>query len=105
MTGFEGVLHGVEEAVLSTVFCNSDTLPVFMICISCDVIQVILRVAAQCASIKRLIFRSDGTECPQLEDAKKQGIQVVTLDDLTKYGEDKKLVHHPPSPTDLAFIM
>jgi long-chain acyl-CoA synthetase len=93
--GEEGLIHSLNEPEVVGVFTNADLLP------------MLLKVLAQTPTVKYIIYdgdRADSSLVDQLAQTR-DGVRVITLDELLEDGQRNPKEYVPPKSEDTACIM
>ena len=94
--GEEGLRHSLKQTGSKAIFLDPNLIPTF------------LKVLGDAPAIEAVIYNTEPeikeADLQKLKDAK-QGLKVVSFDELVKSGADKEVEPVPPGPEDLACIM
>ncbi|KAI8971536.1 hypothetical protein BDF20DRAFT_684545 [Mycotypha africana] len=93
--GEDGLLHSMNETEVEAIYTVGDLLP------------VVRKVAAKCASLKYIIYSGDAKAdvVHQFKNDGKAGQRLISLDEVAKLGREHPREARPPEPEDLCCIM
>ena len=105
--GKEGLMHGLVQTKAKALFADAKLLTIIASLLSSE--PSVLK------SLKHVVYFADAPQKPDekmaakvagaLEEIKKAGVQVATLEELIAAGKAKPAAPTPPKPDDVAVIM
>jgi len=76
-----------------------------VVCDSLDKAKGLIKQRSNCPKLQFVVVMEDGVPKEEVEQAKSDGIKLLTLDELEKIGHaEPRIEHQPPKPEDLATI-